>query len=269
LGGRDGWILVLDTKGVNVWCAAGKGTFGTAELVKRLEIASVKEVVSHHTLILPQLGATGVSAHEVKRLSGFRVVYGPVLAKDLPAFLDAGMKATPEMRQVRFPFMARIVLAPQEIVGSAKYALFVAVILALLSGLGSDGYDLLRVTTFGLWSAALILISWLAGASLTPALLPWLPARSFSAKGGLVGLLIIIAVAILMRRDPGLFVGPVSALSWLFIIPAITSFLGMNFTGASTYTSLSGVRKEMRLALPMQISSAVVGLGLWITGLFV
>src|SRR3990172_2220623 len=25
----NAWILVLDTKGINVWCAAGKGTFGT------------------------------------------------------------------------------------------------------------------------------------------------------------------------------------------------------------------------------------------------
>ena len=37
LGGLDAWILVLDTKGINVWCAAGKGTFGTDELVARIE----------------------------------------------------------------------------------------------------------------------------------------------------------------------------------------------------------------------------------------
>jgi len=36
LKGLDAWLLVLDTRGVNVWCAAGKGTFGTAELVRRL-----------------------------------------------------------------------------------------------------------------------------------------------------------------------------------------------------------------------------------------
>lgn len=28
----DAWVLVLDTKGINVWCAAGKGTFGTGEV---------------------------------------------------------------------------------------------------------------------------------------------------------------------------------------------------------------------------------------------
>jgi len=33
LAGIDSYILVLDTKGINVWCAAGKGTFGTEDLV--------------------------------------------------------------------------------------------------------------------------------------------------------------------------------------------------------------------------------------------
>ena len=115
LTGRDGWIMVLDTEGINVWCAAGKGTFGTDEIVKRAEATRLAEVVSHRTLVLPQLGA-----HEVKRRTGCRVVYGPVRAQDLPAFLDAGMKATPEMRRVRFPIRDRIVLVPVELVMSAK-----------------------------------------------------------------------------------------------------------------------------------------------------
>jgi acetyl-CoA decarbonylase/synthase complex subunit gamma len=43
----------------------------------------------------------------------------------------------------------------------------------------------------------------------------------------------------------------------------------MNFTGASTYTSLSGVRKEMRWALPMEIGAGIVGLGLWLGSNFI
>ena len=63
LDGIDAWLLVLDTKGINVWCAAGKGTFGTKELTERIAATDLKNVVSHRRLILPQLGATGVSAH--------------------------------------------------------------------------------------------------------------------------------------------------------------------------------------------------------------
>lgn len=42
----------------------------------------------------------------------------------------------------------------------------------------------------------------------------------------------------------------------------------MSFTGASTYTSLSGVVKEMRIAVPLQVAAAVVGVLLWVAGLF-
>jgi len=77
-----GWILVLDTLGINVWCAAGKGTFGTDELVDRIQSSGLADVVSHRKLIVPQLGAPGIAAHEVKRRSGFQVIYGPVRAED-------------------------------------------------------------------------------------------------------------------------------------------------------------------------------------------
>jgi len=55
LPGRDAWILVLDTKGVNVWCAAGKGTFGTSELVARITACGLNQIVSHREVVLPQL----------------------------------------------------------------------------------------------------------------------------------------------------------------------------------------------------------------------
>ena len=84
LKGMDAWVLVLDTKSINVWCAAGKGTFGTDELVKRISDARLDAVVSHRRIILPQLGAVGVNAAAVQKKTGFRVVFGPVQARDIP-----------------------------------------------------------------------------------------------------------------------------------------------------------------------------------------
>ena len=81
LAGVDAWILVLDTKGINVWCAAGKGTFGTGELVHRIGSVGLAGIVSHRKIIVPQLGAPGVSWPEVLRRSGFTVEYGPVRAR--------------------------------------------------------------------------------------------------------------------------------------------------------------------------------------------
>jgi len=115
LGGRDAWILVLDTHGINVWCAAGKGTFGTAEIVRRVRSCGLSRVVGHHKLVAPQLGAPGIAAHEVRQATGFHVVYGPVRAKDLPAFLDARMTAPPEMRRVSFRLRDRLLLVPVEL----------------------------------------------------------------------------------------------------------------------------------------------------------
>ena len=126
LAGLDAWVLVLDTRGINVWCAAGKGTFGTEELVKRINLAGLNKLVSHGTVILPQLGAPGVAAHEVKRRTGFKVVYGPVRASDIKDFLRAGMKATAKMRTVSFGFMDRLILTPIELTGMWKPVVLIA-----------------------------------------------------------------------------------------------------------------------------------------------
>lgn len=264
LTGRDGWILVLDTKGINVWCAAGKGTFGTEEILNRIEQVQLGEIVSHRKLILPQLGAPGVSAHEVKKQSGFQVIYGPVRSDDLPAFLDAGMKATGQMRRIEFPLVDRAVLIPVEIIAWGKYVLIAAACFLILAGLNRGGYSTKLVISDGVTSAVLVLIGLVAGAALGPVLLPWLPGRAFSLKGLWIGFAVSIILGIFSswKSLPG-------TIAWFLIIPSLTSFVVMNFTGASTYTSLSGVKREMKIAVPVQLVCAILGVGLWLAGRFV
>jgi hypothetical protein len=268
LGGMDAWILVLETQGINVWCAAGKGTFGTDELVRRVDAAGLSQVVSHRTLVVPQLGAPGVSAREVHERTGYRVVFGPVRAADLPTFLAAGMKATPEMRQVQFGLLDRIVLVPVEVFLSVKWAVAAAAVLCFLAGLGRDGYSFGRVAGAGTWSAVVLLASYAGGIVLVVALLPWLPGRAFSLKGFWVGLALLLPVAAGQRYCP-VAMGTVLGLAgWCLLLPAWVSFLAMNFTGATPYTSLSGVRREMRVAVPIQAAAAVLGIVLWLAGRF-
>ena len=261
----DAWLLVLDTKGVNVWCAAGKGTMGTAELAGRVRSSGLERVVSHRKLILPQLAAPGVAAHLVKKHCGFGVSYGPVLARDLPAFLAAGLKAEPAMRRVSFPLRARTVLVPVELTQVLLVYLWLLPVLLALAGLGG------LVSGVGFWSAltgaglravGAMLLAALAGAVASPILLPWLPGRAFSLKGLWPGL---AGAALLWALWPTLAGAELWA--WCLAVPALSSFLAMNFTGASTYTSLSGVKKEMRRAVPLQIAATAVGLGLWIYAL--
>jgi acetyl-CoA decarbonylase/synthase complex subunit gamma len=268
LAGRSGWILVLDTQGINVWCAAGKGTFGTEELIKRIESSGLKKIVSHKKLILPQLGAPGVAAHRVKKLSGFNVQYGPIRAEDLPAYLDAGFKATAQMRIKTFSLKERAVLIPIELVEAMKAFLLIATVFFIISGIGGPLGFWANATNFGLFAVLALLCAVIGGAVLNPLLLPYLPGRAFSIKGFSIG--IVIALMLLFLRDINLSLWPVKfeAMAWLLIIPAMAGYLAMNFTGCSTYTSLSGVKKEMRWALPLEIACGVVGVVMWIGAIF-
>jgi hypothetical protein len=237
LQGIDGYILVLDTKGINVWCAAGKGTFGTDELVLRVMATRLKEVVSHRKLILPQLGAPGVAAHEVKKRSGFRVEYGPVRADDLPEYLRTH-SATPAMRKVRFTLKDRLVLIPVDVVQSFLPMLAAAIVLYFLGG----------------WTSSLAAIAAvLAGNVLFPILLPWIPTHNFSTKGFLLGLGMALpfALSVLVRHpDWNWWRQAGQALEFLLAMPAVTAFVALNFTGSTTFTSRSGVRREIFTYIP-------------------
>jgi len=265
----DAWILVLDTHAVNVWCAAGKGTFGTDELVRQIEQCRLAEWTAHRTVIVPQLGAPGVAAHEVRKRTGVRVVYGPVRADDLHAFLAAGMKATPEMRRVQFRLRDRLALIPVELVTISKWLLLLAVVFLIGRGLSRSGYDLARAVEVGLPSAAVILLTGWGSLVLGPALLPWLPGRPFSVKGLWVGLAFLLLLNACNGLSQALRPNWATTCAWCLILPSAASVLVMKFTGSSTYTSLSGVRREMRAALPIQAAAFAVGLLLWLAGRFV
>jgi hypothetical protein len=195
--------------------------------------------VAHRRLILPQLGAPGISAQEVKKRSGFTVEYGPVRAEDLPAFLQAG-KASPEMRRVRFPLKDRLVLIPVELV----YVLFPWLLLAIL----------LRSTP--------TITALLAGVVLFPILLPWLPTHNFSTKGWILGGLATLPIILrgLLKGPPDPWLQAGSALALLLVMPPVTAFLALNFTGATPFTSRSGVRREIFRYIPPMAWSFGAGL---------
>lgn len=269
LPGRNVWILVLDTKGVNVWCAAGKGTFGTDELIHRIESSRLDKIVSHREVILPQLAGPGIAAHQVKKRSGFGVVYGPICATDLPAFMAAGFKAAPDMRRKTFTLSERAVLIPIELVQALKWAAIVLPVFFLLGGFGGPGSFWENAADHGLFAVLALLAALVAGAVLTPLLLPWIPGPAFAGKGFILGLIAAGITGIFRSGTVGGWSGTLEILSFFFLIPAIAAYLAMNFTGASSYTSLSGVKKEMRFAVPAEIAGGLTGLCLWLVSRFI
>jgi acetyl-CoA decarbonylase/synthase complex subunit gamma len=248
------WILVLDTKGINVWCAAGKGTFGTNELVNRIKETSIEKIVNHRQIILPQLGAVGVSAHLVKAASGFTVIYGPVRAADIPEFLKLHFKATKEMRRINFDFIDRIVLIPVDFIYRFGYVLGGLAFIFFLAGLTKDGISFARSIEIGLPIMRNIFLAYTSGIIITPVALPYIPARSFAMKGFITGLMVYL----ILFFTNGLGNSLAEIIGWFFLMTGISSFAAMNFTGSSTYTSLSGVKKEMKAAVPLQIAAGVL-----------
>ena len=258
----NAWILVLDTKSINVWCAAGKGTFGTDELVQRISASNLDKVVSHRRLILPQLGAVGVCASEVQKKTGFRVSFGPVQARDIPAYVRAGYKKNKEMRTISFSMIDRLILTPMEINPAMKKFPWFAGGMLLLFGLQPQGILFKNAFFGGLPFLLLLLLAMVSGAFLTPALLPFIPFRSFAIKGWIMGLLAILFAV----QGLGLVDGHnmlLLAATYLFF-PALSSYIALQFTGSTTFTGISGVKKELKIGIPVYIGIATISLALMV-----
>lgn len=259
LKGMNAWILALDTKGINVWCAAGKGTFGTDELIKRIVESYLERVVNHRRIIAPQLGAPGVAAHIVQQKTGFRISYGPVDARDIRQYCAAGYRATEEMRRVKFTVWDRLVLTPMEMIPALKIYAIYAAIMFFIVALKPSGIIFKDGLADGLPFIFLGFLAVLAGAFVTPLLLPFVPFRSFAVKGWVVGIVFILIGS--NSISIGIPTTVFYAFSFLFF-PLSSSYIALQFTGATVFTGISGVKKELKFAMPVYISAAIISFGL-------
>jgi len=260
----EAWILVLDTRGINVWCAAGKHTFSTEEVIASVERYRLAQVVSHRQLVLPQLAAAGVQGRGVKRGCGFQALFGPVRAADLPAYLHQGYQCNQTMREVTFSLAERAVLIPVELFLLAKPLLAILILVFLFSGIGPWLFSLTAALDRGLILLAATLMGVVGGAVLAPLLLPWLPGRQFWLKGLCSGLAPALVSSLLLGH--GLNIPEqVALVLWTL---TISSYLAMNFTGSTPYTSPIGVEYEMRRGIPVQMAATGLTLALWTGGPF-
>jgi NAD-dependent dihydropyrimidine dehydrogenase PreA subunit len=108
LKGRDLWLLVANTDGINVWCAAGGSIFTHNRVIDTIKVSGLAEVVKHREVILPALSAPAMDLKAIKEETGFKARFGPVYAKDIPAYLEAGRKKTDDMRRFKFDLRHRL-----------------------------------------------------------------------------------------------------------------------------------------------------------------
>jgi hypothetical protein len=260
LKGIRAWILVVETHGINVWCAAGKGSFSAEQVAMRVNATGLESIVSHRQLILPQLAATGVAARQVKAWCGFAVQWGPIHARHIRDYLDQGMRATPAMRQVTFTLRERTELIPVELNHLGKPTLYLLPALLLLSGMGPGVFSLNTAISRG-WPALLAyFLAALTGTVVAPILLPWLPGSAFAIKGAGIG----AAAGALLSAGFADRLNYIEMVALTLFIMAVSSYLTMNFTGSTPFTSPTGVEKEMRRAIPAQAVGALAALILWV-----
>jgi hypothetical protein len=264
LAAQDVWILVLDTRGINVWCAAAHKTFGTAALLQGIQASALTRVVTHRQLIVPQLGASGVDALALRKSSGFEVIWGPVRSGDLPEFLANSCEAKPAMRKVTFTIGERLVLVPVEMAMAIKPSLVILAVMLVLSGLGPGFFGAAQAWSRWLFFVPAYAVGLVTGAVLVPVLLPWLPFRAFYLKGLLVALPIAVAVTSWFGSP-----GWPEAVAQVLVCLTVSSYTAMNFTGATPYASPSGVEKEMGRAIPLQIVLALTALLFWLAPSFI
>ena len=261
----DAWLLVVDTRGINVWCAAGKRTFSTEEVIFSVKQTKLKEISNQRTLILPQLSATGVSAMDVKNGCGFKVLFGPIQARDLPDVLQNNNIVSETMRSVTFTIRERIVLIPVEIYLLLRPFAVLVIAAFLLSGIGREVFSYSASYQRGLSLISATLLGIFSGSILLPILLPWLYGRQFWIKGLWPGLIVGLLFFTIMTDQLAVF-DRVALFLW---VVALSSYLGTNFTGCTPYTSPSGVEYEMRRGIPIQALITVVGFVLWMSSPFI
>jgi ubiquinone/menaquinone biosynthesis C-methylase UbiE len=174
-GRMSAWILVVDSAGINVWCAAGGGFLNADKVIGALHISGLERIVHHRSLILPQLCANGVDGWRIRQETNWGVHWGPVRAEDIPDYVDAGRVKTDEMRWVQFPLKDRLEMVTATL---GFYGLLI----------------LLPVAVFWRSNFWPIFVSMVGISYFYAVVLPWLPGREGIAKSVSLTLITLVGL---------------------------------------------------------------------------
>jgi len=239
LDGRvDLWVLVVDTAGINVWCAAGGGFFTAEKVAAAVRVSRIDQLVSHHSLILPQLAACGVDGWKLRSLTGWGVFWGPVEAEDLPAYLSFGRKKDARMRQVSFPLRTRLEMVT---VTLSFYALMI----------------LLPVLIFWRWLFWPVTLGLLGLAYFYAVVHPWLPGRDGLEKSIPLTLFSLAGFCAYLQLAPSMEAG--SMFGWALGLTGLSVFTAAEMQGMSPH-----MRGEQANWLIEAVVFLVLGLVYWI-----
>ncbi|HMF32854.1 MAG TPA: methyltransferase domain-containing protein [Candidatus Lokiarchaeia archaeon] len=268
LRGVDAWVLCVDSRGINVWCAARGGDFGNEQLVEAVQATGLEQVVSHRHLVLPQLAAGGVSIPELPPSFDFKVRYGPVWSRDLPSYLiEHPARKNTLMRVAKFTLTKRIEAGVTHVTFLLRKFLFWPSILALL-GLVAVASLLGMPLTASPWGLLLAFVgaAWVAVAGVGVLIALCFPVvksiPAFTKKGYIFGALsATLGGSILLMLNPSLLIlpGALLLLFWLGL------FETLSFSGYTMESSPRAIQGEY--AHFVRVQGILLGLGIGLLGI--
>jgi len=177
LAGCNGFVIVEDTSGWNVWCASDAGLFTAEKAAALMRLYGLEQRVTRRRVIIPRLG--GRIGARLAQITKWDVVTGPIEARDLPAFLE-DPEVTPAMRSLdrlfRLPERLRV-----GVLTVVQLPLFLAPVRLLPASLRGP-----------VWRFALV------ASGVLSVFHYWLPGQTGIVKGGIFGL--AVSGAMLVRE---------------------------------------------------------------------
>ncbi len=231
LRGCDVWLLVAPSDGINVWCGACGGIFTHHRVIDAVKVSLLLETVRHRELILPALSAPGMDCREILEATGFHVRFGPVYAKDVPAYLRQNGRKTESMCRFRFDLRHRM-----DMLLSMNFPIYLA--LALLVGVFRP--QALACASVLFWGAVCLLYL----------LTPWIPGRTGWAQSLLTG----GCVVVLWALADGYFLGD-PFIHWGWFPAAI----GIFFTVGFDLAGIAAARKSDAEAIVSRLGIRKIG----------
>ncbi|MFX0120392.1 MAG: methyltransferase domain-containing protein [Candidatus Hodarchaeota archaeon] len=247
----DCYLLVIDSAGINVWCAAGGGHFSHSQVIDALRLFNAELVVNHRNLILPQLSATGVDHQKLKDF-GWKSKFGPVYIDSIDDFIRDGNK-TQNQGKVKFDFSYRTLMGIQH-----TFFILIVVFLPLCFLTGFLGY--LRIIGALFWFNVMIQMT-IIGCTVSM-LFAWIypilnPVRSFFKKGILLGGINAVLVFIYVINQ-GNNIGTV--LFWIALVLLVSMFVVLDFAGSTPFTNHLDVESDLVLFSIPALVLAVIAL---------
>jgi ubiquinone/menaquinone biosynthesis C-methylase UbiE/NAD-dependent dihydropyrimidine dehydrogenase PreA subunit len=209
LASQNCYLLVVQSKGINVWCASAGGEMNTHSIITALKTSDIGSLVDHRELILPQLSAPGMNTKLLKKVSGWKGKWGPVYAGSLPEFLESGQTKTQEQRTVRFdiPFRMEMLFA----MNSLLWLFFAAI----------------AITIHPAWAVVMTLIFWGSGFVLYAGY-NILPFKSGWSKALMLA---IVSVAVLVGISEHAAGSPWHYMGWMIFTSLVILSIGFDLKG--------------------------------------